>query len=98
LWLEGNAWDSLGYAEYKLGNLAEAVHCYERALSLSEEVGNRFYESEALTHLGDTRHAAGDLARARLAWQRALAILEDIRHPDAGQMRAKLASTTEFSE
>jgi DNA-binding SARP family transcriptional activator/tetratricopeptide (TPR) repeat protein len=98
LWLEGNAWDSLGYAEYKLGNLAEAVHCYERALSLSEEVGNRFYESEALTHLGDTRHAAGDLARARLAWQRALAILEDIRHPDAGQMRAKLASTTEVSE
>jgi DNA-binding SARP family transcriptional activator/tetratricopeptide (TPR) repeat protein len=94
-WLEGNAWDSLGYAEHQLGNLAEATACYQRALTLSREVGNRFYESEALIHLGDTRHAAGDLPRARLAWQQALAILEDIRHPDADQMRAKLASTTD---
>jgi DNA-binding SARP family transcriptional activator/tetratricopeptide (TPR) repeat protein len=94
-WLEGNVWDSLGYAEHQLGNLAEATACYQRALTLSREVGNRFYEGEALTHLGDTRHAAGDLPQARLAWQQALAILEDIRHPDADQMRAKLASTTD---
>jgi tetratricopeptide (TPR) repeat protein len=93
--LEGNVWDSLGYAEYQLGNLAEAAACYQRALSLSQEIGHRFYESEALTHLGDTRYAAGDLAGARQAWQQALAILEDIRHPDADQMRAKLASTAD---
>ncbi len=93
-WLEGNAWDSLGYAEHHLGNLADAAACYQRALSLSRELGNRFYESEALTNLGNTRHAAGDLAEARQAWQQALAILDDIRHPDADQIRAKLASTT----
>jgi len=90
--LEGDAWDSLGYAEHHLGNLAEAAACYQRALSLHREAGDRYNESAILAHLGDTRHAAGDLAQAREAWQQALTILEDIEHPDAGQVRAKLAS------
>ena len=92
-WIEGHAWDSLGYAEHHLGNLAEATACYQRALSLHRESGDRYYEAVALTHLGDTRHAAGELAQAREAWQQALAILDDLQHPDAGQVRAKLAST-----
>jgi tetratricopeptide (TPR) repeat protein/DNA-binding XRE family transcriptional regulator len=91
--IEGNAWDSLGYAEHHLGNLAEAAACYQRALSTKREVGDRFDEADTFTHLGDTRHAAGELAQARDAWQQALAILEDLQHPDAGQVRAKLAST-----
>jgi hypothetical protein len=32
------------------------------------------------------------VALARDAWQQALAIFEDLRHPGAGQVRAKLAS------
>jgi DNA-binding SARP family transcriptional activator/tetratricopeptide (TPR) repeat protein len=91
---EGHVWDSLGYAEHHLGNLAEAAACYQRALSLLREAGDRFNEADVLTHLGDTRHAGGELAQAREAWQQALAILEDLQHPDAGQVRAKLASQT----
>jgi DNA-binding SARP family transcriptional activator/tetratricopeptide (TPR) repeat protein len=96
-WLEGNVWDSLGYAEHHLGNLAEAADCYQRALSLHREAGDRFAEAEILTHLGDTRHASGEPAPARQAWQQALAILEDIKHPDADQVRDKLASTTDHA-
>jgi hypothetical protein len=59
------------------------------------EVGDRYEEAETLIHLGDTRHAAGELALARDTWQQALAIFEDIQHPDAGQVRAKLASTND---
>jgi tetratricopeptide (TPR) repeat protein/transcriptional regulator with XRE-family HTH domain len=92
-WTEEAAWDSLGYAEHHLGNLAEAAACYQRALSLRRESGARFDEAGTLTRLGDTRHAAGELAQAREAWQQALAIFEDLQHPDAGQVRAKLAST-----
>jgi DNA-binding SARP family transcriptional activator/tetratricopeptide (TPR) repeat protein len=92
--LEGYASDSLGYAEYHLGNLAEAAACYQRALSLSRDSGNRLFEAHTLTHLADTRHAAGEPAQAQAAWQQALAILEDIQHPDADQVRAKLASTS----
>jgi hypothetical protein len=52
----------------------------------------RFHEADTLTHLGDTRHAAGELAQAREDWQQALTILEDLQHPDADQVRAKLAT------
>jgi tetratricopeptide (TPR) repeat protein/transcriptional regulator with XRE-family HTH domain len=93
-WFEGHAWDSVGYAEHHLGNLAEAAACYQRALSTLRESGARFDEADVLTHLGDTHHAAGELAQARKAWQQALAILEDLQHPDAGKVRAKLASKT----
>jgi tetratricopeptide (TPR) repeat protein len=92
--LEGYVWDSVGYAEYHLGNLAEAVACYQRALGPYQETGDLFQEADTLTRLGDTHHAAGELAQAREAWQQALAILEDLQHPGADQVRAKLASTT----
>jgi tetratricopeptide (TPR) repeat protein len=94
---QGYAWDSLGYAEHHLGNLAEAAACYQRALSLKREGGDRFLEADTFTHLGDTYRAAGDLAQAREAWQQALAILEDLQHPDAGRVRAKLASTNDHA-
>jgi DNA-binding SARP family transcriptional activator/Tfp pilus assembly protein PilF len=92
-WIEAAARDSLGHAEHHLGNLAEAAACYQRSLSLVREAGDRFNEANTLTHLGDTRHASGELAQARDAWQQALAILDDIQHPDAAQVRAKLAGT-----
>jgi tetratricopeptide (TPR) repeat protein len=88
---DGSTWDSLGYAEHHLGNLAEAATCYQRALGLHQGAGARLYEAATLTRLGDTRHAAGQLAQAHQAWQQALAILEDLQHPDADEVRAKLA-------
>ncbi|HUC26354.1 MAG TPA: tetratricopeptide repeat protein [Streptosporangiaceae bacterium] len=91
-WLEGYVWDSLGYAEHHLGNLTEAAACYERALRLFRDAGDRFDEADILTHLGDSRHAADELDKANEAWQQALAILDDLQHPDADQVRAKLAS------
>jgi len=91
--VEGNIWDSLGYAEYHLGNLPEAAACYQRALSIARELGDRPSEALALTHLGDIRNATGQLSQAIQAWQQALAILEGLQHPDADQVRAKLAST-----
>ena len=94
---EGNAWDSLGYAEHHLGNFGEAAACYQRALTLAREVGDRWNEAEVLTHLGDTCRAARELAQAREAWQQALAIFEDIQHPDADQVRAKLARTNDHA-
>ncbi len=90
-WVEGDAWKALGYAEQHLGNLAAAAACYQRAISIAREFGTRLAEADTLTHLGDTRHAAGDPAEARQAWQQAVAILDDLEHPDADQVRAKLA-------
>jgi tetratricopeptide (TPR) repeat protein/transcriptional regulator with XRE-family HTH domain len=91
--LEGDIWDSLGYAEQHLGNPAEAAACYQRALSIARELGDRPAEAVTLTHLGDTHYDAGQLPQAQETWQLALAILDDLRHPDAAEVRGKLAST-----
>ena len=89
--LEADIWDSLGYAHHHLGDLAESAACYQRALGLYREIGDRYAQAETLGHIGDTRHAAGRPDEARAAWEEALAILDDLHHPDAGQVRAKLA-------
>jgi hypothetical protein len=64
---------------------------------LLRESGARFDEADTLTRLGDARHAACELAQARDAWQQALVILDDLQHPDAGQVRAKLARTNDHA-
>jgi DNA-binding SARP family transcriptional activator len=90
--LEADIWDSLGYAHHHLGDHAESAACYQRALALYREIGDRYARAVTLDHFGDTCHAAGRPDEARAAWEEALAILDDLRHPDAGQVRAKLAS------
>ncbi len=97
-WVARDVWDSLGYAEHHLGNLAEAAACYQRALTLNRETGDRFGEADILAHLGDTLYAAGDKAQARQAWQHALDILDDLRHPNADEVRDKLARATSRSD
>jgi tetratricopeptide (TPR) repeat protein len=91
--LEGDIWNSLGYTEYHAGDFGEAAACYERALGIFRAFVDRIGEADTLTHLGDIRRATGELLQAREAWQQALAILDDLQHPDAAELRAKLAST-----
>jgi tetratricopeptide (TPR) repeat protein/transcriptional regulator with XRE-family HTH domain len=88
---EACAWDSLGYAHAQLGQRDEALTCYRRAITMFRELGDRFNEADVLTHLGDFQLAAGEPARAREAWQLALVILNDLRHPDAREVRSRLA-------
>jgi DNA-binding SARP family transcriptional activator len=89
---EAHIWDSLGYAELRLGHLGDAAECYQHALALVREAGDRFAEAETLTHLADVRQAAGHQEEARDAWRQSLAILDDLHHPDAEEVRAKLAA------
>jgi hypothetical protein len=53
--------------------------------------GDRYRQTVVLTHLGDAFHAAGDLRAACDTWRSALVILEDLDHPDADDLRARLA-------
>jgi DNA-binding SARP family transcriptional activator/tetratricopeptide (TPR) repeat protein len=83
--------DSLAYAHRHLGNYAEAAACYRRAVELYADLGFRYQRAETLAYAGDAHHASGDLPAARDAWSQALAILDDLRHPGAGDVRAKLS-------
>jgi tetratricopeptide (TPR) repeat protein len=89
--VEAATWDSLGYAHHHLRDHAESAACYQRALGLYREIGDRWGQAETLGHIGDAHHAARRPGEARAAWQEALTILDDLDHPDAGQVRAKLA-------
>lgn len=88
---EAETWDSIGVAHCRLGHYAEAITCCRRALSLIRETGHHWSQSRILLHLGEASDAAGDLDQAHSAWQEALIILRDLQHPDAAQVRGKLA-------
>ncbi len=88
---EAVALDNLGYARHHLGDFPAAIACYTRAIGLCRELGILLTEADSLTHLGDTHSATGDLEAARDAWQQALSTLRDLHHPDAAEVRAKLA-------
>jgi tetratricopeptide (TPR) repeat protein len=84
--------DSIGCAHDRLGDHAQAVDYFERALDLQQSAGGYFYlRTLTLTHLGEARLAAGDAAAAREAWQQAVVILDELEHPDADALRARLA-------
>jgi tetratricopeptide (TPR) repeat protein len=88
---QANAWDSLGYAHHHLGHRTHALTCYQHALTKYRDLGDRYNEATTLTHLGDTHHSTGDHHAAHDAWQQALTILDDLNHPDADEVRTKLA-------
>ncbi|GAA0713946.1 AAA family ATPase [Dactylosporangium roseum] len=86
------AWDSIGFAHHHLGHHRQAVTCYRRALDLCQNIGDRYLEADILTRLGGTHHATHDLDATRDTWQHALGILTELEHPDAEQVRSKLAT------
>jgi len=94
---EAGIWDTLGYAEHQSGDHAAAVACYQRALGLFREFGDRYCQATVLAHLGDTRRAAGQNELARGAWHEAVAILDALHHPYAGTVRARLRQDAEPS-
>jgi tetratricopeptide (TPR) repeat protein len=86
-------WDSLGYANSRLGDQARAITCYENALELYRRNGYRINVADTLIRIADIRHDMGDLASARVAWQQAYDLFEELGHADAASVLEKLEST-----
>jgi len=91
---EAATWISLGHAYLGLADHEQSGTCYERAIDMFREAGDRYREAFALAGLGDADHAAGNHDAASHAWKQALAIFDDLDHPDAEQVRAKLAEVS----
>jgi tetratricopeptide (TPR) repeat protein len=68
---DGHIMDSLGWAHYRLGNMAEAVRYMERAVELKS------MDPVINDHLGDVYWAVGRHIEARYQWERALLRAED---------------------
>ncbi|WP_440957643.1 hypothetical protein ACFELO_10110 [Oceanicaulis sp. LC35] len=58
--------DSLGWGQFKLGHIEEAIFWLERAVTLSPDSGTNNW------HLGDVYAAAGRTLEAEFQWRRAL--------------------------
>jgi DNA-binding SARP family transcriptional activator len=82
---------SIGHAHKELGNHAEAIACYEAAAELVHRTGYLMTEAWMLIELASIRHGLGDVESARAEWQRAYDILAHLAHPEAGEVRARLA-------
>ncbi|WP_035844520.1 AfsR/SARP family transcriptional regulator [Kitasatospora azatica] len=82
---------SLGHAHWQTGDAEQAVASYRQALELHRELGSRPQQALVLTELGDVQQGSGEHGAARQSWQAALAILTELGHPDAEQVRARLA-------
>ncbi|SFW82338.1 AfsR/SARP family transcriptional regulator [Amycolatopsis australiensis] len=85
------SWHSIGYAHRQLGDHARAIACYEKALELVHRTGNVVTEARVLIELANLRSDLGDLDSARAGWQRAGDILAHVAHPDADEVRTRLA-------
>jgi DNA-binding SARP family transcriptional activator len=88
---QAQAFESLGFIHLHMDRSDQAISCYQRSLEIYRELGDRYLVTTILSQLGDAHHAAGDPGAASQAWLEALAILEDLDHPDADDVRAKLA-------
>ena len=64
---------------------------YQQALELFRDTGDPYGEATCLRNLGDVHDASGEAGAARRAWMNALNIFRRLGHPDADQVRAKLA-------
>jgi len=78
--------DSLGFAHHHLGNLTEAIRCYEQAVAIQGEVGERYQMADTLVHLAETFSAAGRYEDARVSLEDALAICQELNHSDTARI------------
>ncbi|WP_338029969.1 tetratricopeptide repeat protein [Geothrix terrae] len=84
----GNVIDSLGWAQFKLGKIAEAEATLRRAAELSP------FSPEVRKHLGEVLVKQGKLAEAAEQWERALAFVFPDRpalEKRLGELRVRLA-------
>ena len=84
-------WDSLGFSYIGLRDTERALACFRESLTRYRQTANFRHQATVLTHIGDAHWQAGDTVAATEAWRQALAILDELGHPDAEQVRAKLA-------
>jgi CHAT domain-containing protein/tetratricopeptide (TPR) repeat protein len=70
---EAQAINTLGEVEYSIGNLNKSIDMFERAFSISAEVGDRSGEALALLNLGYSHSDLGDARQASDYYEKALA-------------------------
>ena len=75
---------------HRLADTEQATTCYQLAVEIFRELGNRPDEAENLILMGDVLRDAGSADQALRAWRHALAIIEELRLPGSDPVRERI--------
>ncbi|MFJ9781338.1 AfsR/SARP family transcriptional regulator [Amycolatopsis sp. NPDC101161] len=81
-----------GLALVGLGRVAEGIAVIRESVSMFFEMGEPYEAADVLAQLGAIHLRQGDRALARECWVRSVRLLTELGHPDADDVRAKLAA------
>lgn len=81
-----------GVALLGLGRLAEGIACISESVEMFFTMGEHYEAADVLSQLGTIHLRQGDGALARECWVRSARLLTELGHPDADDVRAKLAA------
>jgi tetratricopeptide (TPR) repeat protein len=88
---EARTLNSLGYIHHQLEHYDLAIRNYQESIDVHRELGDDYYEAITFVQLGDVYSAIDDSGAAGQAWGKALGMFELQHHPDAEQVRVRLA-------
>ncbi|HKN55264.1 MAG TPA: tetratricopeptide repeat protein, partial [Amycolatopsis sp.] len=83
---------SRGLALIGLGRLDEGVACFTEAVRRFFTMGEQYEAADVLAQLGTIHLRNGNRGLARDCWLRSVRLLTELGHPDADDVRAKLAA------
>jgi DNA-binding SARP family transcriptional activator len=83
---------SKGTALVGLGRYDEGVACMHLSAEMFFTRGELYQAADVLNQLGDVVLRAGDRHQARDCWLRSVRVLTELSHPDADDVRTKLAT------
>lgn len=84
-------WDSIGGALHKLKRYDEAIDAYRTAVAGYRKVDDRYLQADTLRHMADSQQDAGEDPEPAL--REAMALLIAMGHPDAEDLKRRLADT-----
>ncbi|MEU4251316.1 BTAD domain-containing putative transcriptional regulator [Amycolatopsis sp. NPDC026612] len=82
-----------GLALIGLGRLDEGIACIRDSVEMFFAMGEQYEAADVLSQLGTIHLRHGDAALARECWLRSVRLLTELGHPDADDVRAKLAAS-----
>ena len=91
----GVALHYLGEAYRELHRFEEAVDCLQGSLAIAREVSDRWGEGRSLELLGLAVQRTQGTEAARVYWREALVIFSGLGHPQADEVRARLAEASD---
>ncbi|MET8995278.1 BTAD domain-containing putative transcriptional regulator [Amycolatopsis sp. NPDC004169] len=81
-----------GLALIGLGRFEEGIACIHESVEMFFAMDEQYEAADVLAQLGTIHLRHGDAALARECWLRSVRLLTELGHPDADDVRAKLAA------